>query len=67
MHIHESINYEVEFCMNNPCIPTEKEITSMLDERNDAVHHVPIEEVDNVQIDDVVVDRVGFKDATIYK
>src|ERR1700738_5238259 len=35
----------------------------MLDERHDAADNEPIEEVDNVQIGDVVVDRVGFKDA----
>ena len=47
MNAYESINYEVEFYMNNSCMPIEEEITStMLDERNhDAVHHVPIEEV----------------------
>ena len=35
----------------------------MLDERHDATDNEPIEEVDNVQIGDVVVDKVGFKDA----
>lgn len=34
----------------------------MLDERNVAVDNEPIEEVENVQIGDVVVDKVGFKD-----
>jgi hypothetical protein len=34
----------------------------MLDERVDATDNEPIEEIDNVQIGDVVVDRVGFKD-----
>jgi hypothetical protein len=34
----------------------------MLDERDDTINNVPIEEVDNVHIGDVVVDRVGFKD-----
>ena len=30
--------------------------------RDDAIDNEPTEEVDNVQIGDVVVDRVGFKD-----
>ena len=34
----------------------------MLDERNGAVDNEPIEEADNVQIGDVLVDKVGFKD-----
>ena len=34
----------------------------MLDERDNSTDNEPIEEVDNVQIGDVVVDRVGFKD-----
>lgn len=33
----------------------------MLDERDDAIDNESIEEVDNVQIDDVVANRVGFK------
>ena len=32
----------------------------MLDKRDDAIDNEPIEEVDNVQIGDMVVDRVGF-------
>ena len=35
----------------------------MLDERNDAIDNEPIEEIDNMQVGDVVVDKVGFKDA----
>ena len=35
----------------------------MLDERDDVVDNEPTEEVDNVQIGDVVVDRMMFKDA----
>ena len=35
----------------------------MLDERDDAADNEPIKEVHNVQIDDVVVDRVGYQDA----
>ena len=34
----------------------------MLDERDDAADNEPIEEVDDMRIGDVVVDRVGFKD-----
>jgi hypothetical protein len=33
----------------------------MLDERDDAIDNESIEEVDNVQTDDVVANRVGFK------
>ena len=40
-----------------------RKIISMLDERDDVADNKPIEEVDNVQIGDVVVDRVEFKDA----
>jgi hypothetical protein len=35
----------------------------MPDERDDVVDNEPIEEVDNVQIGDVVVERIIFKDA----
>ena len=35
----------------------------MLSGKDDVVDNEAIEEVDNVQIDGVVVDRVGFKDA----
>jgi hypothetical protein len=34
----------------------------MFDVGGDATDKEPIEEVDNVQISDVMVDRVGFKD-----
>ena len=60
---HEFINYELEFVLNNPYTPIEEEITCMLDERDDATDNEPIEEVGNVQIGDVVVDKVAFKDA----
>jgi hypothetical protein len=40
----------------------EEEITSMLDETNDAADNEPMEEAENVQSGDVLVDRVGFKD-----
>ena len=63
MNAHEFIHYELEFDLNNPYIPNLEEIIGMLDERRDAFDNEPIEGVDNVQISDVVVDRVGFKDA----
>jgi hypothetical protein len=47
---------------SNSYIPTEEEIIGMLDERDDVTDNEPIEEVDNAQIGDVVVDRVGVKD-----
>lgn len=51
--VHEFINYEVEFDLNNPCIAIEKEFISMLDVRDDGFEHEPIEDDDNVQIGDV--------------
>ena len=63
MNAHEFINYELEFDLINPYIPIVEEIIGMLDERHDAFDNEPIEEVDNVQISDVVVDKVEFKDA----
>ena len=63
MNAHEFINYVLDFDLNNLYIPIEEEIISMLNERDNATNNEPIEEVDNVQIGDVVVDRVGFKDA----
>jgi hypothetical protein len=32
MNAHEFINYKLEFDLNNPFIPTEEEIISILDE-----------------------------------
>ena len=58
----EFINYELELYLSNPCIHVEEEITSMLDEKDDATDNKPVEEVDNVQVGDVVVDGIGFKD-----
>ena len=63
INAHEFINYELEFDLKNPYTPTVEEIICMLDGGGDAGDNEPIEEVDNVQINDVLVDRVGFKDA----
>jgi hypothetical protein len=63
MNAHEFINYELEFDINNPCIAIKDEIIGMLDAGGDVSDNEPIEEVDNVQISDLVVDRVEFKDA----
>ena len=62
MNAHEFTSDELELDLNNPYIPIEEEIISMLNERDDAVDNEPIEGVDNVQIGDVVVDRIRFKD-----
>jgi hypothetical protein len=62
MNAHEFIKDELEIELNNPHIPIEEEITSMLDERDDAANNEPIEEVDNVQIGEVVIDKVRYKD-----
>ena len=45
-----------------PYIPAKEESIGMLDGGGDSTVNGPTEEVDNVQINDVVVDRVGFKD-----
>ena len=34
----------------------------MLDQKDYATHNEPIEDNDNVQLGDLVVDKVGFKD-----
>ena len=44
------INYELEFDPNNPHIPTEEDIISMLDDIHDATDNEPIEEANNVQL-----------------
>ena len=62
MNAHEFLNYELQFDLNNPCIPIEEEIIGMFDGGGDAPNNEPIEEVDNVQISDVVVDKAIFKD-----
>ena len=62
MNTHEFVNFELNFDLNNPYESTH-EIIGMLDEIGDVVDNEPIEEVDNVQIGDVVVDKVGVKDA----
>lgn len=58
---HEFINYELGCDPNNPYIPIE-DIIGMLDGRRGATGNKPTKEVDNVEIDDVLVDRVVFKD-----
>ena len=58
----EFIDYEHKFDLNNSYLPIEEEITSMIDERDDAHDNKVIEEVDNVQIGAVVVDRAWFED-----
>ena len=63
MNAHEFVDYELEYDLNNSYIPTKEEIIGMLDGGGDEADNKPIEEVDNVQISDVVVDRVRFKDA----
>ena len=63
---HEFINHELEFNLNNPYIPTVEEITCILDERDDATNNEPTEEVYNVQIGDVVVDRVKSRMSTVH-
>ena len=61
MNAHEFIKYELEFDLNNPYIPPKEEIIGMFIGEGDATDNDLIEEADNVQISEVVVDRVGFK------
>ena len=63
MNAHEFINYELEFDLKSSYIAIVEENIGMLDGRDEAVaDNEPIEEVDNVQIGDYVIDRVGCKD-----
>jgi len=60
---HKFVYYELEFDLNNPYIPTNEEIMDILDEKNNAIVNETIEKANNVKINDVMVDRIGFKDA----
>ena len=63
LNAHEFIHYELEFnYLNTPYMSIEEEITNILNERDDAADNQPIEEADDMQIGDVVVDKVEFKD-----
>jgi hypothetical protein len=60
---HEFIHCELDVdYLNTPYMLVEEEIINMLDERDDVVDNQPIEEVDNVQISDVIIDKVTSKD-----
>lgn len=56
----------MEFDLNNSYIPTREEIIGMLDGGGDACGNEYMEEVDNVQIIDVLIDRVEFKDPNMH-
>lgn len=62
MNAHEFINNELELDLNNSYVLIEEEIIGMFDERNDATDNEPTKEIDNVQISDVLVNKVRFKD-----
>ena len=62
MNAHEFINYELEFDFNKFQIPIKEEIIGVLDERNGATVNEPNIETDNVQIGDVLVNKVRLKD-----
>ena len=62
MNAHEFIDYKLEFDLNNPYTATEEEIIGMLDGGGGVADNEPIK-VEITQISDVVVDRVGFKEA----
>lgn len=62
MNAHGFINYELEYDLNNSHILNEEEIIGILGEGDDASDNAKlIKEVDNVQIVDVLVNRVGFR------
>jgi hypothetical protein len=62
MHAHDFITYELEFHLDIAYIPIDEEVIGMLNEGDVVANNEPIEETSNVQIVDVVVNRVGFKD-----
>jgi hypothetical protein len=59
MHMSLSI-MNIKFDLNNPYILIKEKIKRMIDERDDAIDNEPLDEANNVQIGDVVIDRVGF-------
>ena len=63
----EIINYDLEFDLHNPYMPTKQENIGMFDVGGDATDYEPIEEVDNVQISDVVVDRENSRMLKVYQ
>ena len=63
MNAHEIIDKALELWSKQSPRAIEEEIVGILDERDDATDNEPMQEVDNVQIGDVLVDIVGFKDA----
>lgn len=63
MNAHEFINYEIEFYLHNLYIPMEEEIIGIFNGRNDAIENQFIKEAKIVQIGEVVVDELSFKDA----
>ena len=63
MNAHELITLELGIDLDNLYILIEEEIINMIDERHYATDNEPMKEVDNVQIGDVVVNKVGLKDA----
>ena len=48
MNAEEFINYELKSDLNNPYIPIEEKIISLLDGGGDAIDNEPVEEVDIV-------------------
>ena len=48
MNAEEFINYELKYDLNNPYIPIEEKIISLLDGGGDAIDNEPVEEVDIV-------------------
>ena len=62
MNAYEFINHDWNLMQNNPYIPIEEEILGMHDGKDSAAYNEPIEENDNVQLGDMVIDKVGCKD-----
>ena len=62
MDVVEFINYELKFDLDNLHLPCNEEIVDMFQYRDDAVDVEVEEERESVLIDDVVVEKIGFKD-----
>lgn len=55
-------NYEMKFHPNNHYITTKEKIINILDKRDDIIDNESFNKVNNVQISDVVISKVEFKD-----
>ncbi len=61
MNVQESLNYELEFDLNNPYQPTDEEIIEMLPSQQQGNEHED-SDLDEANPHDIVEEVVGFKD-----